>query len=98
MTSTTPPAARSISHRLTGISDRRQRRRSAGLASIELGYVTGVTILDGTGDNAYDAQSSPSKNFFYISGHFGDSLSGPAASQVQLNLFGRPLAPIPVHL
>ena len=68
----------------------------SGLPAVQLGLVTGVTISDGTGDNAYDAKSSPSKDFFSISGHFGDTLSGPAAAQVELSLFGRPIVPLPL--
>lgn len=71
-----------------------------GFSIIQLGYVSGVTISDGSGDNAYDAESSPSNDFFTIEGHFGDTLTGPAASQVDLNLFSRIAVPItpPVHL
>jgi hypothetical protein len=64
-----------------------------GLATIDLGYVEGVKIYDGPsargglfGNNTFDAQGSPSKDFFTIFGHLGDQVAGPAAAQVQLNV------------
>jgi hypothetical protein len=65
-----------------------------GLATITLGSVKGVTIEDGSGNNTFNAESSPSQNFFYVAGHFGDSLIGPAASQVELSLLSRIHLPI----
>ena len=62
-----------------------------GLSTIELGLVNDVTIHDGAsdgilGDNTFDALGSPFKDFFTIDGHLGDTLTGPAASQVQFNV------------
>jgi hypothetical protein len=65
-----------------------------GLASIRLGYVSAVSITDGRANDTYDAESSPSKGFFTVYGHFGDTLTGPAASQV---VFDTPLFPYPGH-
>jgi hypothetical protein len=61
-----------------------------GLSTIDLFLVKDVNIYDGAsdglfGDNTFDAQGSPSNDFFTIFGHLGDQVTGPAAGQVDLN-------------
>ena len=60
-----------------------------GLATIVLGAtVTGVTINDGSANNSDNAESSPSTNFTSTSAATSEiPLIGPAADQVDLNLF-----------
>ena len=54
---------------------------------------------DGSADNTYNVASTPAKDFIAIEGHFGDVLTGPAASQVDLNLFSRvAVVPVKIHL
>ena len=64
--------------------------------SIALGsHVTGVGFSDSAIGNSFDAESSPSNGFFSIVGRFGDTVSGPAAGQVNLiNIFN---FPFPFH-
>jgi len=71
-----------------------------GLSTIELGLVKDVNIYDGAsdgwpGDNTFDALGSPFKGFFTVNGHLGDTLTGPAASQVQFNVPLLKLSPLP---